>query len=794
MTLLPTSHPCLGAAAALILAGPPLDCSAAEWLAPAGGSFATPANWSGGVVPGSTAQLTFGLDAAYVVSYPGPRTSDRLAVTGGMPTLDLGGHIHEITGFGFFGTPLAVTLSGGGLRVANGELKAIQIAAGAEAPGDLEIQSGGIVRAGPGSTLGAGLSIGTRSDGSLTVRSGGKLVASRLRAGVEGSSAIFSQGIIETESASIGSEGNTNSTVWILSALEEEPSWTNSGLLVVGGGLSTAHLTVESSKVTTAELEVGIRPHTVNPPGSGFPNYTNLGIVELRFGGSMEVAGSAHFGGSDGVAIGNARLRTSERGNLTVGGTLHLYPGATISQSALEPGPQFDFGAITRHGAADALFKLGIRGSLRVRGPLDMNDLRALELTDGSTLRVDGPLHLRPGHPLAVFPNPFLPQFPPQLHADELKGEGGLTLSGGSLHLKRLHLGGPEADARPSLAVGNGAAGSFAIAVEENVIIAPGGTLDLRGASLSSAGAIESSGSFHASLATIDAPFHALAGSTLDSETGITFKRDAVIATDLQDSGGGSDRPLVEFQAGLRLGSPSATSQVTMEADVLLSENSRTVIKIGGGPGLHDRLDVTGTFTTGGILEVGFLPGYHHRRGENFQIFTATAQAGAFSEVMLPTLPFGLKWHTADLAKGRISTRGLSFDEWIAALPADDQPPPDQRGPDDQPAGDGVPNFYKYALGVLPSERVPSVSTAFTLLPRRLGGDALALEVVRSRFALAAWRLETSEDLTEWDEVAGTLLILDPDFPGNRERVRITSPLRLGERPGGFLRARVSPE
>ena len=69
-----------------------------------------------------------------------------------------------------------------------------------------------------------------------------------------------------------------------------------------------------------------------------------------------------------------------------------------------------------------------------------------------------------------------------------------------------------------------------------------------------------------------------------------------------------------------------------------------------------------------------------------------------------------------------------SFDVWMALLPDEEKPPEGQRGPLDEPAGDGVNNLLKYALGLKPL--IPYAHEGPRLA--YFSGDILALEVIES--------------------------------------------------------------
>jgi hypothetical protein len=112
-----------------------------------------------------------------------------------------------------------------------------------------------------------------------------------------------------------------------------------------------------------------------------------------------------------------------------------------------------------------------------------------------------------------------------------------------------------------------------------------------------------------------------------------------------------------------------------------------------------------------------------------------------------------------------------AFTAWMALLPEEERPPEGQRDPFDQPAGDGMSNLLKYALGLKPL-------TAYTNEGPRLAyvsDTMLALEVTRARSTTAIIIPEGSMELNSWDPVEFTEEWQE-DVGADRERVHYLIP------------------
>ncbi len=142
-------------------------------------------------------------------------------------------------------------------------------------------------------------------------------------------------------------------------------------------------------------------------------------------------------------------------------------------------------------------------------------------------------------------------------------------------------------------------------------------------------------------------------------------------------------------------------------------------------------------------------------------------------------------WDSARTTLAVVEPDG-SFDAWMANLSEAEKPAEGLRGPYDTPAGDGMTNLLKYALGLKPM--TPSADAAPVAIS---DGGYLAIELEQSRNAGAQLKLEGSSNLTEWHEIPAHEEIIAPDLSDNRERLRLISDHKIDDPPKYFLRVRV---
>jgi autotransporter-associated beta strand protein len=100
---------------------------------------------------------------------------------------------------------------------------------------------------------------------------------------------------------------------------------------------------------------------------------------------------------------------------------------------------------------------------------------------------------------------------------------------------------------------------------------------------------------------------------------------------------------------------------LTVNNNVTLSGGSTTAIEITKSPNASDLLQVTGTLSNGGTLNVIKINSNALEAGDTFQLFDAGTSAGTFSSMNLPPLGEGLSWDTSLLyVSGTISVTGTN--------------------------------------------------------------------------------------------------------------------------------------
>ncbi|MBN2218621.1 MAG: hypothetical protein JW719_14690, partial [Pirellulales bacterium] len=81
-----------------------------------------------------------------------------------------------------------------------------------------------------------------------------------------------------------------------------------------------------------------------------------------------------------------------------------------------------------------------------------------------------------------------------------------------------------------------------------------------------------------------------------------------------------------------------------------LGSASELVVELAGtGPGQYATLDVAGTLSLDGVLDVRLADGFAPTLGDTFDVFDWTSLEGTFDSVLLPTLGAGLGWNTSNL-------------------------------------------------------------------------------------------------------------------------------------------------
>ncbi len=124
-----------------------------------------------------------------------------------------------------------------------------------------------------------------------------------------------------------------------------------------------------------------------------------------------------------------------------------------------------------------------------------------------------------------------------------------------------------------------------------------------------------------------------------------------------------------------------------------------------------------------------------------------------------------------------------SFETWMENLPEGEKPPEGQRGTQDKPAGDGMTNLLKYALGLMPM--TPSADAAPKVV---LDDGYLTIELGRSQTAAVTFEVEGSIDLTTWIDVPFNEDIINADIGNNRERIQLLTGINKDDHSRYFLR------
>lgn len=138
---------------------------------------------------------------------------------------------------------------------------------------------------------------------------------------------------------------------------------------------------------------------------------------------------------------------------------------------------------------------------------------------------------------------------------------------------------------------------------------------------------------------------------------------------------------------------------------------------------------------------------------------------------------------------------GESFQAWMDGLAAEDLPPEEQRGPLDEPIGDGMSNLLKYALGLMPMTPSAHAAPRVVLVSKTDGGverDYLGIEFERSINAAVEFELESSEAVSGWNTASFSVEIVDPSVGDNRERVRLVTGIPVEDSSRHFIRLHVT--
>ena len=409
-------------AALVVLVAYPAAAADFHWANPAGGSFANPANWQEGSVPGPLDTAFFDLAAVYSVLFAADAENRELSIPAGTVTFDLDGSTYTIN---LPGSTVFVGSAGqaASIHVSNGVLAASEgsFGDGAAAEGSFLVSGSGgaalfgdfvlVGRMGTGTltvTDGAAFTadlvyLGDQSSGvgSLEVSGGSTLetVCDDLTVGFFGAGdAIFSGGAaVETRGGFIGrGSGSSGEVIVTDPGTLWNPSIAGSWVLYVGEtGLGTLHILDGGTVATNSETNVGFDSSAVGSitvSGSGslldindrmWLGREGSGTLVIEEGGEVDVASHismAPIEGSIGLAqVNGAGSRLVSGKTLTVAtsgsATVELDGGIVEATSVdiRENGLLAGTGEIIT-------FSLAVEGILRpevglaVTGPLELAD------------------------------------------------------------------------------------------------------------------------------------------------------------------------------------------------------------------------------------------------------------------------------------------------------------------------------------------------------------------------------------------------------------------------------------
>ncbi len=128
---------------------------------------------------------------------------------------------------------------------------------------------------------------------------------------------------------------------------------------------------------------------------------------------------------------------------------------------------------------------------------------------------------------------------------------------------------------------------------------------------------------------------------------------------------------MVGSGAKLTPGNPLGT--LTFSNSLTLSAGSTNTFELSKSPLANDAVTVAGNFTYGGTLVVTNIGGLALVGGDSFQLFNASAHAGAFNSLVLPPLGTNLVWDTNSfLASGTLTVVGTQPPAFSSAAPLGD--------------------------------------------------------------------------------------------------------------------------
>ncbi len=169
-------------------------------------------------------------------------------------------------------------------------------------------------------------------------------------------------------------------------------------------------------------------------------------------------------------------------------------------------------------------------------------------------------------------------------------------------------------------------------------------------------------------------------------------------------SGNGTVAGPVTVSGTLSPGSSSALGALNVTNNLSIGGTVALRLSKSGATLTNDSVTGIGTMTYGGTLSVTNVGSTALAVGDSFTLFSATSYSGSFATVMLPTLPSSMQWDQSQLSvNGSISVISSPLAAWMSQqFTAQQMGNASVSGLNAAPAGDGIANLMKFALGLNP--------------------------------------------------------------------------------------------
>jgi hypothetical protein len=232
----------------------------------------------------------------------------------------------------------------------------------------------------------------------------------------------------------------------------------------------------------------------------------------------------------------------------------------------------------------------------------------------------------------------------------------------------------------------------------------------------------------------------------------------------------------------------------------------------GAAPAQFSRMLVNGTVNFGGTLSTHLLNKYLPNIGDAFALVTYNSGSGQFANVQTPGFKFSTAYNSNDFSLVGLAQPTLA--EWKQGYFADPNSP--QAADTAAPAGDGVANLLKYALGLNPTLPIGSggplggFGTSAAALPRgeaetaANGTQHFTLNFRRIDPANVTYVVQASDNISTqngWTEIArlnvgtttwfGSAGVIESGT-GSTRQVVVTDAFTLQQKPRRFFRLLVS--